>query len=189
MRIRLFICAVLLLPALLQSATAASIEIETDLVPFAFKGYALNSVLTWDNYRAGVGFLGREVPEALAGNSGWTTRFDGAGIFFDQFFRCETAGPFIGVEGYYVSSEFELHHTGINVHQAQVMLGGRAGYRYNFSETSGLYIAPWLAVDYLFGGGTVTRNGRTYDQQRFSVFPGILVGWTFWDALPQDARY
>jgi hypothetical protein len=184
MRIGIFAFMVPTLIGLHLFAQGASIEIEADPVPFAFRGYALNAAYAWDNQRAGFGLDGAEVPESLAGNSGWTTRYDGAKIFYDYFFACETAGWFIGGVGQYVYSSFKLNATGAQAGTPQGIIGGRIGYRYNFTETSGIYIAPWLGISYTFGGGSVTPGGQSFEQQRFGVFPGVLVGWTFWDAIP-----
>lgn len=157
---------------------AQTVEVEVDPIAYALKGFSVHGALASENVRVDLGVFGIGVPEGFHGNTGMTQYSKGLGLKAQYFFDAERSGAFVGIGTDYSWSTFGDAATNAEVTQGAPSVGINLGYRFNIG-TSGLYIVPWLGLDYTFASKTIDVGTKTFSQSSFRPFPTVHIGWKF----------
>jgi hypothetical protein len=164
---------------LFSAVAQAQWEAEADPTAYALEGFSvdLGHPILGERFRVQLGAFGAETPEWVHGNSGFAENSLGLTFKFDYFPLRPSSGLFLGADSNYSWVRYELNQTHEHVDRNIVGLGPRVGYRLNFGKH--FYLSPWVSVDYQFNAKDVTISGKTFHENRYSVFPALHLGWTF----------
>lgn len=163
-----------------QSVIYAEIEIEIDPIAYALKGHSFHAIYSGSSSRVDLGGFALELPEDSK-NKHFTVFFRGYGMKWD-YFGSSVDGLFWGIQASTADVYFDFDDPDDALDKASTTrrvnnYGTRVGYRFG---TDGLYISPWISVDYNeLIGKDVELGNQKYDFQTISFFPTVHVGYRF----------
>jgi hypothetical protein len=156
---------------------AAQVEIEIDPLAYAFNGFSLHVAKVLGNVRVNVGTFGIDVPRFLHSNDEWDATMRGMGVKFD-YLGASIDGFFVGADAGYMRMKYSPEGDPRDVRRDEIGFGMRTGYRLPIGR-SGLYIAPWVGVQYSFNGDDVVLDGSAFERRPLTIFPTVHIGWRF----------
>jgi len=163
-------------------AKTSTWEFEVDPLAYAFfKGYSghvrynLKKVV-WD-----AGIYGLEVPQSVHGNTDFRQKMNGFGIK-TSFLINNVKGLFTGFGIGYTATEATNLIKDVDAKGKSVGGGVHLGYRLFLRKEkngsrNGVYIAPWVGVDYNFHIKEVEFDNMNYKQNNWSFFPTLHIGY------------
>ncbi len=160
----------------LSVVRAQDIEVEVDPLAYMLKGYSVHGALAEKNLRVDLGVFGIEVPDAIHGNTGMTQFTQGVGLKAQYSFSEDRSGVFVGIGTDYSWTRYGSG--GTQTQEAAPSVGVNFGYRFPIGS-SGLYVTPWIGLDYTFASKQVAVGTQTFNQSSLRVFPTIHAGWRF----------
>ncbi|MCA0445662.1 MAG: hypothetical protein LCH54_05480 [Bacteroidetes bacterium] len=157
--------------------------IEADPIAYGLKGYSVHGLVYFNNWSFDAGLFGAQPPETYHGNDGFDVMLTGFGIkvqySFDQF-----PGLYTGIGAGMIKSEATHRKSNKQETGNSLGIGPMIGYRYfpfsvQAGKISGLYLAPWVSVDYNFHYDKVEFGNIKFTQKIWTVFPTIHIGFQF----------
>jgi hypothetical protein len=158
-------------------------EFEVDPLAYAFfKGYSGHvrynqNKIVWD-----AGVYGLEVPESVHGNQGFQQKMTGFGIKTSYLFN-NVKGLYTGVGfGYTATEATYLQAKDVKAKGKSIGGGVHLGYRFFLQKEKngtrkGIYIAPWVGLDYNFHIKEVKFDNMNFKQNNLSFFPTVHIGY------------
>lgn len=150
-------------------------DLEIDPVAYIASGYSLRAGLNVDRFRFDVGAFGSDMLEIGHDHTGFEVHLGGLGMKVDIFLDRDHRGLFAGLQG--AVSRVDVMH--VDSREAmvgtQINLGGRVGYRW--VSDLGLYVSPWVGVDYVFGGPAGTLGGERFESSKVAFYPTVHLGY------------
>jgi hypothetical protein len=177
MQLTPLVLALSLLVSLDAAAEPIRGDFEVDPTAYLLNGNSLHVGIARGNLRVDLGNFGLELPRFVHGNDELDVRFDGAGAKLQWFPRAEQRGLFVGVQASVTRVLVERRGMDLAARDYQVGTGVQVGYRIALS--AGLYITPWIGVDYQWSADDLMLDGATYEASRWTVFPAIHLGYRF----------
>lgn len=157
-------------------------EVEADPIAFILNGYSFHVGYTKGHLRFDAGIFGIKQPDFALDNKLFSVFSSGGGIKIDYLLR-KNRGVFFGLQSDYATDKIGLKSEGATQSVNGVTLGLRTGYRFMFGKEErqfkGLYLVPWVGLIHSFNPSVVTKNGHTYQQASWSIFPTIHLGYRF----------
>ncbi len=174
------ICLVFILSA---QGFAQRVGVEADPIAYGLKGYSFHGLIWFEKWTADAGLFGAQPPEAYHGNDGFTVKMTGFGVKLMRTFP-SVPGLYAGIGSGLITTKAEFRKTSETKSGQSIGIGPLVGYRYFFSGTgselrSGFYLAPWVSVDYNFHFDKVRFNTENFNQQVWTVFPTLHIGYLF----------
>lgn len=172
-----------LIAASTSYAQTTKYGIESDPIAYALKGYSVHGLLYFKNWTFDAGLFGAKPPESYHGNDGFDVMLSGYGIkvlySFDQF-----PGLYAGIGSGFIKTEATYRKSNQQETGNSLGIGPMIGYRFfPFKEKantfSGLYLAPWVSVDYNYHFNKVQFRDIKFTQKSWTVFPTIHIGYQF----------
>ena len=188
---RPFGCLYLLLLFLIPLSTRAQeglvpeprLEVEVDPAATLFGGYSFNFGCQFRHFRISARSYSVNEQRFFLGEEPYGFQSSGIGFAFDYtIVRGNT--PFVGLQTDFRTEQFFGNTlTGSAVHST-INAGLRVGYRHHFGgadegDFRGFYFAPTFVFSRQLEGGGVEVDGHVYAPRRFSVQPGLNVGYRF----------
>ncbi|WP_207497037.1 hypothetical protein [Aridibaculum aurantiacum] len=183
-KISIIIATFLTLQAAAQKTTSSTWEIEIDPLAYAFfKGYSGHVSYNTKNMKYDAGFYGLEVPPSVHGNEGFTEKVKGFG-FKTSYLLGNVKGLYTGLGVGYTTTEARHQATSTIATGNSVGVGAHLGYRLFLQKEKdgtrkGLYIAPWVSVDYNMHLQKVKFENMHYKQSNWGFFPTVHIGYRF----------
>jgi hypothetical protein len=150
-----------------------ALDAEIDPTAYALSGHSLHVGLGREHLRLDVGAFAMTVPEAIHGQTGFQSSFEGYGAKLQYFVNADRRGPFAGIEAAY--DHLLVEHGDAAFRDSQLDVGIQIGWR--FSLTRSIYATPWLGVGHVFGADDAMVGGARWEAQRWTVFPAVHVGY------------
>jgi hypothetical protein len=166
-----------------EKKIGSAFEIEIDPIAFLLGGYSFHGIYQHEKVRIDAGVYGLDVPESFQHNTGYELRNEGLGIKVNYVLN--------GVDGWYAGlglgySKLEAKHqeSGEAATGSSVGTGVDIGYRWFLKkkkddEVKGLYLTPWLGINYNFYPDKVQFASREYKHKAFELFPTVHLGYRF----------
>ncbi len=153
------------------------VDVEIDPLAYALAGHSLHVGLGWDHVRLDLGAFALDVPSFFHGNDGFSSSFTGYGAKLQWFPFARQHGLFLGVSAGAADRLVELDGSHAALRETRFSAGVAVGGRIPLG--AGFYVTPWIGVDYAFGAGDITLEGKTYEQGPVSFFPTVHLGYRF----------
>lgn len=160
-----------------------ALHLEIDPIAYALSGYSFHAIYQVDKISFDAGIFGIEAPEGFTGNKGFRERMTGAGVKAHYHFN-GVKGWFTGISAGYSHLNIKHKQSGGKDTGASVGVGIDVGYRFFFwkddaGDPTGLYIAPWVSVDYAVYQDKVNIAEKEYRQHPVGYFPTLHIGYRF----------
>ncbi|NDK55739.1 hypothetical protein [Pontibacter fetidus] len=158
-------------------------EVEVDPIAFFLKGYSAHVIYQPDRVRLDVGVFGVQQPESFHGNKGFNLMTQGFGLKASYLLQ-GTTGFYTGLGAGYTFNEATHKESGVEETGKTIGVGTHIGYRFFFQKDEdgtpkGLYITPWVSLDYNIHIDKIKFEGNEFKQDKFGVFPTVHVGYRF----------
>ncbi|GAA4467734.1 hypothetical protein GCM10023189_51920 [Nibrella saemangeumensis] len=158
-------------------------EIEIDPIAYALKGYSVHGIYAPGRWRFDAGVFGIQVPESFHGNKGFSVYTQGIGVKANYLLQ-GTRGLFTGIGVGYSKDKVRHNQTQASDTGHTLSVGPHIGYRFFLQKKAdgtphGLYIAPWVSVDYHLHTDKVKFQDLTYTNKNWGYFPTVHIGYRF----------
>lgn len=153
------------------------LDLEVDPLAYLAAGSSLHVGLRWQRLRLDLGAFAADIPHFVHGQSDFSDRFHGWGLKLDIALRADSSGPFAGVEASLLVDDLVDERTDLHERARSYTAGLRAGWR--FELPARFYVVPWLGVGWRGGERDVRVGERTFERERWTVFPTVHVGYRF----------
>ncbi|MFC0186133.1 hypothetical protein SAMN04515674_12362 [Pseudarcicella hirudinis] len=163
-----------------------SFGVEVDPVAYILKGYSLHGIYQpFSNWSFDLGVFGIEEPEGYSGNSGFRVTHKGFGVKAHYHFNGKTTrGLYTGFSFGYSRTEAVYKQSGESAGGHGLGFGPHIGYRFFLNKPKegiqrGLYITPWVGVDYSLPAEKIDFEKQKYQESRWTFFPTVHFGYRF----------
>jgi hypothetical protein len=161
-----------------QQASSLHADFEVDPIAYVFSGHSLHLGLGYRRVRADLGAFAADTPRFLETSDNFRTSASGFGVKLEFFPFAEQKGLFVGADANLSRTWIRRRGTPLAVRQTGFSTGLVAGVR--IPVIAGLYVAPWLSVNYTFGTDDIELDGASYDGSgSFGVLPFVHIGYQF----------
>ena len=151
--------------------------VESDPFAFAFGGYSLHMGKSMGLVRAQVGVFSAYYPDLMKANKNFAVKMQGFGAKLD-YTGGKSAGWFAGVSTSSTTLKYSLSGTSDSKSHDQLLLGIRAGYRFEFGQR--YYAVPWFGMSRdLLNAPTITLSNQRYNESAWVPFATIHLGVKF----------
>jgi hypothetical protein len=167
----------------MTNAQTNNFELELDPLAYALGGASGHIAYTFKNERVQLGYGQLTLPEAIQNHEEITESFKAISLKWDYFFCKEGAshGFFAGPTFDYLFLTYESESDEFK--EEQLSIGLRGGYKFdlfkNSNTLSGLYLTPWVGVNWLTKSQDIELDNLSYSRKSVNFFPTIHLGWSF----------
>jgi len=168
------------------SAERPHFGVETDPIAYALKGYSLHGVYQpIGRWSYDVGIFGIQEPEGFSGNKGFDVSHRGVGVKAHYHFQGNsTRGFYVGGGTGYAFIQAKHRQSETEASGLAVSVGPHIGYRLFLfkqreSPGKGLYLTPWVSIDYQVYRKKMEFENADFKQNRWSYFPTVHIGYRF----------
>jgi hypothetical protein len=152
-------------------------DVEIDPIAYIARGHSLHLGFRVSRLRFDVGSFSLVVPEFVHGQSEFEEQAGGYGLKLDAYLLEAGSGPFVGVEGAWITQEIIDLRSQERRKVSSPMVGGRVGWEIPIA--AGFFVRPWVGLSHRFGNDDVKLPGGTFHQSPFGVFPTVHLGYVF----------
>lgn len=162
----------------------SSLGIEIDPMAYILKGYSVHGVYhSAGRWSYDLGIFGIEEPEFYSDNKDFKIKHNGAGIKVHYHLHgIDTKGFYVGLGSSYSKTEATEKESKIKNSGSALDLGMHGGYRFFMFKNNngkGLYLTPWISLDYHLYQDKIKFEKVDFKQNSLSVFPTVHVGYRF----------
>jgi hypothetical protein len=155
-------------------------EIEADPLAYIFNGHSIHVAYNVSPVRFSFGSFGFRHPGFLLDNDAFQVRTFGFDIKVDYSFG-NIKGFFVGAQSTYSRDRIGLKESTARQEFWGSSFAVRTGYRFmlgnKHNDYKGLYIVPWLALNYSPNAKSIVQNNHVYNQTKWFPFPTVHIGW------------
>lgn len=162
----------------------SSFGVEIDPIAYILNGYSVHGVyqpvgrLSFD-----AGIFGIEEPAFYSDNKDFKTMHRGVGVKIHYHINgFTTKGLYVGLGSGYSTTEATHKESKAKVKGHRLDAGIHAGYRFFMFKNNngkGLYLTPWVSLDYQLYQDKIHFEQAAYKQNNLSVFPTVHIGYRF----------
>ncbi|MEC9282998.1 MAG: hypothetical protein VX642_09810 [Bdellovibrionota bacterium] len=158
----------------------AQVFIETDPAAFVLKGHSLHIGYQLDSIRFQVGSFAAQYPDFILKNNNFEVFQSGYGFKID-IWGAEKEGLFMGIDYSKTTASYKLKTNSLEVKKDIDLIGPRIGYRFFWGKS--IYVSSWLSIYKNLKADsesdTITIDGESYEQEEYTVFPAVHIGFQF----------
>ena len=183
---RITFMLMLILPGFLNAQDKplkSSWEIEVDPIAYILNGYSVHGIYQTGRMRFDAGVYGVEVPESFQSSKGFKLKNQGLGVKVNYLLQ-GIQGFYAGIGLGYSKLEATRRESGEKAEGNSIGAGVDIGYRLFLAKEKegtrkGLYLTPWLGINYNFYPDKIKFTDREYKQKPFELFPTVHLGYRF----------
>lgn len=164
----------------LSLSLQAQIFVESDPVAFALNGHSIHLGYQFKNIRVQLGSFSANYPDMILKNKNFEVVKGGYGFKIDLW-GASREGLFVGIDYNKTKAKYQLQTKSTETERKLELLGPRLGYRYFWGQS--FYLSSWVGIyknlNHSSEDANITIDGEVYEQEEFTVFPAIHIGYQF----------
>jgi hypothetical protein len=165
----------------LVNAQTKSFVIETDPLPYFFKGYSAEAAYSFNRNRIYLEVVKlSEIPSFILSNKNFTEERFVIGIGYSRFLKSDQKGLFVGGDLSNSYSIFKLKNSDLKLKNETFKIGIRIGYTfYPIKKIPNLLVSPWISPRIATNISNINLGSEVLTRGLIDVVGAVHIGYKF----------